>query len=559
MLAGLNIRDFVLIDRLNLPLSPGLGVLTGETGAGKSILLDALGMATGARADSGFVAQGGARCAVTCEFDVPPDHHVWAYLSEHDIDADGGQLLLRRTMSADGRSRAHINDQPVSVSLLSGIGDRLVEIHGQMDGTGLLDPTGHRRLLDAFGGLEDNRAAVAEAFGAVEAARAALAEAEAALAAARADEDYLRHAFEEIEALAPEEGEEERLADLRARMMRGERLKEDLEAVHALLADDQGADVTARSALRRLERLAERDGEVLAPIIEALGRAVVELGETVDASERALRELDHDPQALEAAEERLFALRALARKHRTTVDALPALMADLAEKLRHLDKGETDISALRERASAAEARFDAAVEKLSKGRQAGARRLDKQVKAELAPLKLGKARFQTQIEPLEREKWTANGGDRVAFQVATNPGAPFGPLKKIASGGELARFILALKVVLAEAGSAPTLIFDEVDQGVGGAVADAVGERLARLAERAQVLVVTHSPQVAARADHHWRIEKDESRSNGRIRAVTRVHELSAAERREEIARMLSGASVTDSARAAADSLMARG
>ena len=559
MLAGLNIRDFVLIDRLSLALSPGLCVLTGETGAGKSILLDALGMATGARADSGFVAQGGERCAVACEFDVPPDHQVWTYLSEHDIDTDGGQLLMRRTMSADGRSRAHVNDQPVSVSLLSGIGDRLVEIHGQMDGTGLLDPSGHRRLLDAFGGLQGERAVVAEAFDAVEAARADLAAAESALAAARADEEYLRHAFEEIEALAPEDGEEERLAELRARMMRGERLREDLEAVHRLLADDQGADVTARSALRRLERLAERDGDLLAPIVETLSRAVVELGETVDASERALRDLDHDPQALEAAEERLFALRALARKHRTTVDALPALMADFAQKLRHLDKGEADISALRERASEAEARLDAAVKKLSKGRQTAARRLDKQVKAELAPLKLGKARFRTQIEPLEREKWTANGGDRVAFQVATNPGAPFGPLKKIASGGELARFILAVKVVLAEAGSAPTLIFDEVDHGVGGAVADAVGERLARLAEQAQVLVVTHSPQVAARADHHWRIEKDESRSNGRIRSVTRVHELDAAERREEIARMLSGASVTDSARAAADSLMARG
>ncbi len=550
MLIGLAIRDVVLIEALDLDFGPGLGALTGETGAGKSILLDALGLALGVRADAGLVRQGAAQAGVTASFELPPTHPAFALLAQGGLAAEAGEpLVVRRTVRADGGSRAFVNDQPASAGLLRTLGASLVEIHGQHDDRGLLDRQGHRALLDAFGGLGTD--AVATAHARWRAAEAALAAASAELETAARDREWLEHAAAELAAFAPEPGEEAALAEARAAMQKGARLADDLESVTAHLEGSEGALAQLRQAARRLDRLAGEDA-LLGQALAAVDRAVIEAAEAEDRLAEARAAFAFDPARLESVETRLFDLRALARKHRAEPDALAALAEELAARLARITGGD-GLAALDKAASAARADYLAAADALSAARAAAARRLDAAVAAELAPLRLDAARFRTMIEPLGEAHWGAAGRDRVEFEISTNPGAPFAPLLRIASGGELSRFILALKVALAEEGGAATMIFDEVDRGVGGAVAAAIGERLARLAARAQILVVTHSPQVAARSDRHWLIAKS---SDGLV-ARTSVRLLDEGDRREEIARMLSGAQVTDEARAQARRLLA--
>ncbi|WP_315760920.1 DNA repair protein RecN [Sphingomonas sp. Y38-1Y] len=551
MLTALSIRDVVLIEALDLDFVPGLGVLTGETGAGKSILLDALGLALGARGDSGLVRHGAAQSVVTASFETPAaDSPIAALLADNGLDLEPGEpLMIRRLVKADGGSRAFVNDQPASAALLRELGAMLVEIHGQHDDRGLLNPRGHRALLDAF--ARADTAAVGAAWREWRAALAKLDEARETQAVAERDRDYLAHAVEELTALAPEPGEEASLAERRATMQRGERAAGELSAVADLLDGSDGA----LSRLRQAARILERAGDAhpaLAEALAAIDRAIVEGAGAQEQIDAAAYALAFDPAVLEADEARLFELRGLARKHRVQPDDLAALAADLAERLALVEGGEAGIAALTRAASDAEARYAAAAETLSAQRTAAAVRLDKAVAGELAPLKLDAARFRTVVAPNAREAWGPEGSDRVEFEVSTNPGAPFAPLMKIASGGELSRFILAMKVALAEEGGARALVFDEIDRGVGGAVASAIGERLARLSRRNQVLVVTHSPQVAARGDRHYRIAKS---SDGTV-TRTGVTPLDADERREEIARMLSGAEVTPEARAQAERLL---
>ena len=550
MLTALSIRDVVLIEALDLEFGSGLGVLTGETGAGKSILLDSLGLALGARADSGLVRQGAAQAAVTATFDVPTRGAIASLLAENGLEIQPGEpLIIRRTVKSDGGSRAFLNDQPASAGLLREVAQHLVEIHGQHDDRGLLNPRGHRALLDAFGRLEAGTVAIAHR---------AWREAENALAVARAEQDlaerdreWLEHAVAELTALAAEEGEEERLAERRAAMQRGEKVAGELQAVAELLDGSEGALSRLRQAARILERVADAH-PALAEALEAIDRGLIEgsaAQEQVDAAGGALA---FDPAALERDEARLFDLRGLARKHRVQPDELPALAGQLSARLAAMASGGEGIARLELAAEEAHRAYADAARALSAARTAAATRLDLAVAAELKPLKLDAARFRTVVEPLGEEQWTAAGMDRVEFEVSTNPGAPFAPLTKIASGGELSRFILALKVALAEEGGARTLIFDEIDRGVGGAVASAIGERLARLAAQTQVLVVTHSPQVAARGGRHLLIAK----THDGIVTRTGVTALDAAARREEIARMLSGAEITDEARAQAERLL---
>jgi len=554
MLVRLSIRDVVLIERLDLTFESGLGVLTGETGAGKSILLDSLGLALGERADSGLVRAGAAQLAVTAQFELAPDHPAHALLDEQGFDAED-VLILRRVVSKDGRSRAFINDQPASVGLLRRIGDTLVEVHGQFDNHGLLNPATHRGVLDAYAAAGTALAACRTAYAAWKRAAEARAAAEADLRAAREEEETLRHAEEELAALDPRPGEEAELAERRTVLMNGEKLAEGLSAaLQALEHDGVGIEAMIHTAQRHLGRIAEMADSTVAPVIEALDRAAVEAAEAYNLLDRTAGEIDLDPQHLEEVEERLFALRGLARKHGCTVDELPEVLDTLRRRLAALDDGGADLMRLAKEEQAARGAYLEAARALSKARRAAAADLDAAVARELGPLKLDKARFVTRIEDLDEDHWGADGLDRVAFEVATNPGAAPGPIHKIASGGELARFMLALKVVLARTSPIPTLIFDEVDAGIGGATAAAVGERLGRLAgDVAQVLVVTHSPQVAAKGDHHLRVAKAET--DGVV--TTTVVPLSDAERREEVARMLAGETITDQARAAAASLMA--
>jgi DNA repair protein RecN (Recombination protein N) len=554
MLTALDIRDVVLIEALRLEFAPGLGVLTGETGAGKSILLDALGLALGARGDAGLVRSGAGQAVVTAAFSVGAEHPARALLNEQGLgpDAeDGGELILRRRVAADGGSRAFINDQPVSAALLREVGSTLVEVHGQQDDRGLLNARGHRALLDAFGGLQAATAHVASAYAAWRAAGDALDLARARLDAALRDREWLTHTVAELTELAAEAGEEADLAAARSTMQKGARLAEDLNAVTTLLGGSDGGLAALRLAARRLERLAP-ELDLLAEALSSMDRAVIEASEAEDKLAAAGRALIFDPARLEAAETRLFELRGMARKHRVEVDALPALALDLADRAAAIEAGEAHLGGLETAAAAARVSFAAATQLLTGARTAAAVTLDAAVADELAPLKLDAARFRTAIAALPEAQWSAAGADRVEFEVSTNPGAPFGPLLRIASGGELSRFVLALKVALAASGSAGTIIFDEIDRGVGGAVASAIGERLARLAERTQLLVVTHSPQVAARGSHQWRIAKS---SDGTV-TRTGVTLLDAGERREEIARMLSGAEVTAEARAQAMRLL---
>jgi DNA repair protein RecN (Recombination protein N) len=547
MLRQLAIRDVVLVERLDLEFEPGLGVLTGETGAGKSILLDALGLALGARSDAGLVRSGQQGASVTAELELASGHPVRALLAEQDIHIDAGEpLLLRRTLKADGGSRAFVGGSPAAASLLRDIGALSIEIHGQHDDRGLLNPKGHRDLLDAFGRLD--RSAVEAAWAEVAGIEAELGVARATAATAERDREWLEHAAAEIAALAPEEGEETRLADERAAMQAGAKAGESLAGLDDLLGGSDGALSQMRLAARRIERGAA-DHPLLAEALAALDRAIIEASEAEERIARAADVLAFDPARLDATEARLFDIRGLARKHRVEPDALAALGAQMREQLAAIDAGSERIESLDKALAEARLRYGAVADELSRKRHEAAARLDRAVAAELLPLKLDSARFRTAIGAVEPGP---SGTDRVEFEVSTNPGAPFGPLTKIASGGELSRFILALKVALAEAGSAGTMIFDEIDRGVGGAVASAIGERLARLAEQSQVLVVTHSPQVAARAAHHYRIEKNHGPDGTR----TSVRRLDSAERREEIARMLSGAAVTEEARAQAAKLM---
>jgi DNA repair protein RecN (Recombination protein N) len=547
VLRQLAIHNIVLVDRLELEFEPGLGVLTGETGAGKSILLDALGLALGSRADAGLVRSGEENAAVSAELELPANHEALGLLRDQGIEHEEGEpLIVRRTLKSDGGSRAFAGGSAVPVGLLRDLGALAVEIHGQHDDRGLLNPRGHRGLLDSFGKLDTT--AVANAWAEVTRIESELLAARAQAAAAERDREYLEHACEELERLAPEEGEETRLAEERAAMQAGLKAGESLTGLDELLGGSEGALALLRQAARRIERGAA-DHPLLAEALSSLDRSVIEASEAEDKIARAANAMAFDPARLEQAESRLFDIRGLARKHRVEADALAALGVQMRQQLAAIQAGTERIAALDHELVAAREAYSAAAEQLSKKRHEAAARLDAAVAAELHPLKLDAAGFRTAIASAEAG---SSGTDRVEFEVSTNPGAPFGPLTRIASGGELSRFILALKVALAEAGSAATMIFDEVDRGVGGAVASAIGERLARLAHQSQVLVVTHSPQVAARASHHYRIEKTHDEAGTR----TLVRKLSDAERREEIARMLSGASITDEARAQAKRLL---
>ncbi len=547
MLRQLSIRDVVLIEALDLDFEPGLGVLTGETGAGKSILLDALGLALGLRADSGLVRTGQAQASVVAEFDLPSGHDCLALLAEQGIAAEPGEALhLRRTLKADGGSRAFAGGISVPAGVLREAGSSLVEIHGQHDDRGLLNPKGHRALLDRFGGFDG--VAVSSAWVCQSELRSALDAARAALGDALRDREWLDHAIGEIDALQVEPGEEEHLATLRQQIKAAARIEDDLAALDTLLTGSDGGLSQLRQAARRLERIADAH-PLLGEALTATDRATIEAAEAEEKIASARRALAHSPAELEDAEARLFEIRGLARKHRVEADQLPVLLDQLKSRRAAIDSGEDRIDELERALSAADEDYRTVAHALTEQRHAAAARLDKAMAAELPPLKLDAASFRTAISTAEPGP---SGVDRVEYEVSTNPGAPFGPLVRIASGGELSRFILALKVALAEAGSASTMIFDEIDRGVGGAVASAIGERLARLAETSQLLVVTHSPQVAARAAHHYRIEKSHDGSVTR----TSVRKLSPDERREEIARMLSGAAITDEARAQAAKLL---
>ncbi len=548
MLRALDIRDVLLIDSLSVEFRPGLNVLTGETGAGKSILLDALGFVLGWRGRADLVRTGADQGEVTAEFALAADHPGWAVLAEAGI-TPGDELILRRTNARDGRKTSFVNDRRVSGDVLRALSDTLVELHGQHDDRGLLNPRGHRQLLDSFGGLAPLVDETRAAWRRLGEARRTLAEAEARVAALTAEEAFLRHAVAELDRLAPEPGEDANL-DQRRRMMQGAaRIREDVAKALAALGED-GAEGLMADAVRWLEGAAERAEGALDGALDALGRAITELGEASQGVERALDALDFDPGELEAVEERLFAIRALARKHGVLADDLGAFAGELRGRLGALDAGAASLAALKDAVAAAERAYSAAAGALTAARVAAAGRLDAAMAAELAPLKMERAVFATAISEGDAGP---EGRDAVQFTVATNPGAPPGPLGRIASGGELSRFLLALKVCLTAGTSGLTLIFDEIDRGVGGATADAVGRRLADLARSAQVLVVTHSPQVAALGAHHWRVEK--SVADGMT--TSRVVPLDRLARVDEIARMLSGDTVTEEARGAARALLA--
>lgn len=558
MLAQLAIRDIVLIDRLDLAFEAGLSALTGETGAGKSILLDAFALALGARGDGALVRAGAAQGQVTAVFDLAGDHRVRRLAAEQGLDVDG-DLILRRVQFADGRTRAFVNDAAVSVQTLRALGAALVEIHGQHADRALVDASAHRALLDAYGGLAGEAARVAAAFRRWRGLEAEQAEEAARVARARAEADFLRHAHEELSKLAPEAGEEEALAGRRAAMQQAEKVAGDLREAHDELAGEGSPISGLASTLRRLERRRAQAPDLIEPPSRALDAALDALEAARQTLEEALAAADFDPAELERCEERLFALRGASRKYATPVEALPALAQRYAADLAALDAGEARLAALARETVEAKAAYDKAAAALSAARAKAAKGLDAAVMKELAPLKLDRARFTTQIDS-DAAQASAEGIDRVEFWVETNPGSRPGPMMKIASGGELARFMLALKVALAERGSAPTLVFDEIDTGVGGAVADAIGQRLARLARGVQVLAVTHAPQVAARADAHLRISKGEAgkpvKKGASAAVATRVEALAQSARREEIARMLAGATITDEARAAAARLI---
>ncbi|MEH6403036.1 MAG: DNA repair protein RecN [Sneathiella sp.] len=551
MLLTLSIRNIVLIDKLDLSFENGLCVLTGETGAGKSILLDSLALALGARADLGLIRAGEDKGSVSAEFILPSAHPVFELLDDLDIEKNE-PLILRRVISADGRNRASINDQSVSTALLRTVGDALVEIHGQNAERGLLDAKGHRNLIDLYGQLLKTVKTTSLQFDTMQALKTALKQAIDKVEQARVDEEYLRHVVAELEDLSPREGEEDELAEARSDLMHAEKIADALKDAIKALNDHGGVEGKIRTATRAVERVLEKAGSKLDPVLESLERAAVEMAEATMLIDSVGRDLDIDPNGLEAVEERLFSLRAAARKHKCEVANLPQMLESFQSRLRDVEQGDADILRLTGELSIARDAYILSASGLREKRIKAAKKMDTAVMAELNPLKLGSAKFETLVLEVPEDSWSATGMDKVEFQIATNPGSAAGPLLKIASGGELSRFMLALKVVLARSGSAPTLIFDEVDRGVGGATADAVGERLSKLSEELQVLVITHSPQVAASGSAHWNIRKGGTAGKTR----TTVERLSDEQRTEEIARMLSGASITNEARAAAQSLM---
>jgi DNA repair protein RecN (Recombination protein N) len=550
MLARLSIRDIVLIDRLDIDFGSGLAVLTGETGAGKSILLDAFALALGARGEAALVREGAEQGHVIAAFDVARDHPARRLLSENGLNGED-ELILRRVQFADGRTRAFVNDQPVSVQVLRGLGAALVEIHGQHDERAFVDAATHRSLLDAYGGLDNEAAAVADLWAQWRQHEAAVQSHRADVERANREAEWLRHAVEELGRLAPQSGEETALAERRATMMQAEKVADDLRSTHDSVTGANSPVPALGSAVRRLERRASQAPGLIEPVVKAIDSALTALEEARLQLEHALQLADYDPQELERIEERLFALRAAGRKYNAPVDDLATLARRYENDLHLIDAGAEKLAALEREAKAASARYRATAQALSAARRRAGEALDKAVNAELKPLKLERARFSTEIA---QEDEGPQGVDRVEFWVCTNPGTRPGPLMKVASGGELARFLLALKVVLADRGSAPTLVFDEIDTGVGGAVADSIGVRLARLAGGVQVIAVTHAPQVAARAERHYLITKDTMARGKRV--TTRIAELEDERRREEIARMLAGAEITAEARAAAERLI---
>jgi len=552
MLTRLSIRDIVLIERLDIDFASGLAALTGETGAGKSILLDAFALALGARGDVALVRHGADQGQVTAAFDLPHEHPARALIDAHGIPSED-ELILRRVQLSDGRTRAFVNDQPVSVQVMKAVGAALVEIHGQHDERALVDAASHRRLLDAFGRLESQAQEVARLWEERKAREAEAAAHRADIERAQREADWLRHAVEELTRLAPEPAEETALAEKRAAMMRVEKVAGDLREAQDAVSGSQSPVPALAAAVRRLERRAAHAPTLIEPAVRSIDAALNALEDARAHLDHALRAADHDPRELERIEERLFALRTAARKYGVPVDDLSALSARHAADLGLIDAGAERLAKLEAAAREADSRYRAAAAALSDARRKCAQRLDKSVNAELKPLKLERATFSTDVAS-EPEAGGPQGIDRVEFWVQTNPGTRPGPLMKVASGGELSRFLLALKVVLADRGSAPTLVFDEIDTGVGGAVADAIGVRLARLAKEAQVIAVTHAPQVAARADRHYLISKDALDKGKRM--ATRVAQLAPERRREEIARMLAGAEITAEARAAAERLI---
>jgi DNA repair protein RecN (Recombination protein N) len=554
MLARLSIRDIVLIDRLDIDFGTGLAALTGETGAGKSILLDAFALALGARGEAALVREGAEQGQVIAAFELAKSHPARRLLADNDLIAGPAaedELIVRRVQFADGRTRAFINDQPVSVQVLRALGSALVEIHGQHDDRAFVEAATHRALLDAFGGLEDAAAKVRSLWEQRRAREAAVAAHRADVERARREAEWLRHAVDELGQLAPQGGEETALAERRASMMQAEKSAEDLRATLDAVSGPQSPVPPLATAVRRLERRAAQAPALVEPVVKAIDAALTALDDARTHLEHALRVADYDPNELERIEERLFALRAAGRKYNVSVDELAALARRYEGDLALIDAGAERLAALEKEAQDVVARYRQAAQALSAARKRTAQKLDKAVNAELKPLKLERAQFTTQIES---EGEGPEGLERVEFWVRTNPGTRPGPLMKVASGGELARFLLALKVVLADRGSAPTLIFDEIDTGVGGATADAIGARLAQLSSGVQVIAVTHAPQVAARADRHYLISKDALAKGKRV--ATRVSELDAERRREEIARMLAGAEITAEARAAAERLI---
>ena len=547
MLAALTIRDIVLIEQAALEFAPGLNVLTGETGAGKSILLDSLGLAVGGRGRAS-VRTGANQGSATAVFEPQKTHAAWALLRDQDMEV-GEEIVLRRTLAGDGRSRAFINDQAVGVGLLKELGDLLLEVHGQQDDRGLFDTATHRALLDGFGGLNGDAQTVAIRYGDWAAARSALDELKALATKAQAEADFVHAAAQELSDFGPEAGEEEKLAGERALMMNAARIVEEVSSALESLSSERGAQTGLAQALKKLSRMNPEARKIAAPAETALEQAYALAEEARRELDSLLSRLDSDANVLERTEERLFALRALARKYGVTPDRLPALCDEFVAKQTALTQGGSQIKQADAKVAAARDAYLAAARGLSKAREGAARKLEAAVAAELTPLKLGHAKFRVALEKLEDDKGAVTGLERIAFEVATVEGASFGGLAKIASGGELARFSLALKVALAKVSSPAALVFDEVDRGVGGAVADAVGERLQRLAQTTQVLLVTHSPQVAARAARHFRIS--------RAKDKTKIELLDEEQRLEEIARMLSGAAITTEARAAAKRLMA--
>lgn len=555
MLVGLHIRNVVLVDRLELSFEGGLNVLTGETGAGKSILLDALGLALGVRADSNLIRPGADQATVSAHFIIGPNHPARTCLEALDIEIEGDAVISRRVVSANGKSRAYVNDQPVSVGLLKELGRTLVEIQGQNDQQILIDSGGHRHLLDEFAGHGRELSVLGRVYGAYQASLDELAEVREAHSRAIEEEDYLRHVVAELETLSPLLGEEAELATTRTLLMNGEKIAAALTEAAKSLTGDSGAEMALRAGQRALERIPETVRHNFDDAIAALDRAVIEAADAAAEIDGKLAKLDLNVKRLNGVEERLFKLRDLARKHGVPADDLATVHDRLANKLANIDDGTGRIVALEAQVDETRHIFEGKAIELSKRRRRAAKKLDKAVMAELAPLKLGNALFCTNFAALAENAWTASGLDRITFLVATVPGADPSPLARVASGGELSRLLLAFKVVLTAPEGPSTLIFDEVDRGLGGATADAVGARLERLADNVQVLVITHSPQVAARGAHHWRVLKgvDAAEAEG---LQTRVEHLDDTARREEVARMLAGAEVTDEARAAAESLI---